>query len=142
MYIKSVTLENVKGFRSLSFDFERSPGTFAGWTVFVGGNASGKSTILKSMALAIVGPDASRELLGNSSSWRGWLREGERRAEVTLAVTWDQSVDRFRKGGANPGRFFDAGMRFTLEGKGTANDRDEVPLLRPIYKLTARRGAF
>ena len=49
MYVKSISLENVKGFNRLEFDFER-PGldnSFAGWTVFVGGNASGKSTLLK-----------------------------------------------------------------------------------------------
>ena len=49
MYVKSLTLQDVKGFESLHFDFDRPDGSFSGWTVFVGGNASGKSTVLKTM---------------------------------------------------------------------------------------------
>ena len=56
MYVKSVTLEGIKKFKDLQFDFKRPNGRYAGWTVFLGGNASGKSTILKSIALALAGP--------------------------------------------------------------------------------------
>ena len=58
MYIKSVNLEGIKGFKSLNFDFERPDRKFAGWTVFVGGNASGKSTLLRGLALAMIGPES------------------------------------------------------------------------------------
>lgn len=139
MYVKSVSLENIKGFKTLNFNFVRPSGTYAGWTVFVGGNASGKSTLLKSMALAIIGPDASRELLGPPLSWKGWIHSEERRSETTVSLTWDQQVDRFRKGGANPGSSFEAGMRFAFEPKDTASTRSEIPILRPIYKTTPKR---
>jgi len=153
MYVKSITLEDIKGFKKLEFDFQRPRGNFAGWTVFLGGNASGKSTLLKSMALAIIGPDASRQLLGSPAGWRGWLRKGERRAEAKATLMWDPSVDRFRRKGANPGSSFEAGMRFTLEGKEGASaegeQRDEVPSLRAVEKriqgtriLTAERGPW
>ena len=39
MYIKSLQLENVRAFTDLNFDLERPDGSFAGWTVFVGGNS-------------------------------------------------------------------------------------------------------
>jgi energy-coupling factor transporter ATP-binding protein EcfA2 len=145
-------LEAIKGFKELEFDFERPEGRFAGWTVFLGGNASGKSTLLKSIALAITGPDASRLLLGNPSAWGGWIHKNERRAEAKATLTWDAAVDRFRKGGANPGRLFEAGMRFALEGKEGADGepRDEIPTLRAIERrsavgtriLTADRGPW
>lgn len=138
MYVKSLTLASIKGFKALKFDFERPGGKFAGWTVFVGGNASGKSTVLKSIAIALLGPDSSRELLGPASTWRGWMHKEDRRSEIEITLTWDQSVDRFRKTGANPGMVFEAGMRFsfdTVEGGGSS----EFPVLRPIYQTTATR---
>ncbi len=69
MYVKSVHLEQVKAFQELSFDFERPDRKFEGWTVLLGGNSSGKSTVLRSIALALMGPEASRELLGSASTW-------------------------------------------------------------------------
>ena len=74
MYVKSISMENVKGFRALEFDFERPDNTFAGWTVFVGGNASGKSTLLKALALSLIGPDVGRQLIVSPS---GWIAPGE-----------------------------------------------------------------
>src|SRR5260221_333456 len=154
MYVKSIKLEAIKGFKQLEFDFQRPGGSFAGWTVFLGGNASGKSTLLKSIALAITGPDASRLLLGSPGGWRGWMHKDERRAEVQATLTWDSVVDRFKKAGANPGKSFEAGMRFAVEGKEGANaegeQRDEIPTLRAIEKrnaigtriLTADRGPW
>jgi energy-coupling factor transporter ATP-binding protein EcfA2 len=154
MYVKSIMLEAIKGFKRLEFDFQRPNSSFAGWTVFLGGNASGKSTLLKSIALAITGPDASRLLLGSPTAWGGWIHKSERRAEAKATLTWDPTVDRFRKGGANPGPIFEAGMRFAIEGKEglivEGEQRDEIPSLRAIEKrnvigtriLTADRGPW
>lgn len=131
MYVKSIALESVRGFRKLSFDFERPNGKYAGWTVFVGGNASGKSTLLKGIALSLMGPEAGRVLLGTPSSWKGWLHKEATRGEITAMLSWDQTCDRFRKGGANPGRTFEASMRFASEGQ-------EITSLRAVDKRTAK----
>ena len=88
MYIKTIKLENVKGFKQLLFDFERPDGTFPGWTVLVGGNASGKSTLLKAISLALIGPDAGRQLLVSPA---GWLSPNQSRAEVLAEISWDKS---------------------------------------------------
>ena len=56
MYIKSLHLRNIKGFSELDFDFERPDGSFAGWTVIVGDNGAGKSTVLKEIARYVLGP--------------------------------------------------------------------------------------
>jgi energy-coupling factor transporter ATP-binding protein EcfA2 len=151
MYVKSVTLEGIKGFKSLHFDFERPDHKFAGWTVFVGGNASGKSTLLRGMALAMIGPEAGRELLGPPSSWLGWMHKDERRGDAKVVLTWDPAVDGFRRGGKNPGLLFDAGVRFASENRETSHgSRDEVPIFRAIEQrslkdtriLTAVRGPW
>jgi hypothetical protein len=138
MYVKSLVLTSIKGFKSLSFDFERPRGKYAGWTVFVGGNSSGKSTVLKSIAIALMGPEASRELLGYASTWRGWMHNDERRSEIQLVLTWDSAVDRFRKTGANPMSTFEAGMRFSYDTSDEAV-HSPLPTLRPIYRTTQTR---
>ncbi len=122
MYVKSVILENLKGFSDLHFDFQRPDGGFTGWTVFVGGNASGKSTLLKAMALAMMGPDAGYELIGRAPV--GWLSRNEHRAKAQVLLNWDPSNDKFKPSGKLPGGSFDAEVRWQLE-KG-----EEVPIFR------------
>ncbi|MBI5898559.1 MAG: AAA family ATPase [Rhodocyclales bacterium] len=140
MYVKSITLENLKGFADLHFDFQREDSSYAGWTVFVGGNASGKSTLLKSIALAMMGPDAGYELIGRAPA--GWLARNEHRAKAMTQVDWDQTHDKFKPGGKPPGGAFDAEVRWQLE-KG-----EEIPIFRaaplPKNKRTssAQRGPW
>lgn len=123
MYIKSIHLENVRSFTDLQFDLERPDGGgFAGWTVFVGGNSSGKSTILRSAALALIGPEAGGRLTGSPS---GWIHKGQSKASAVLKIKWDRENDRFKQTGKNPGDSFEAGVRWFLEDKA-----DEVPQFR------------
>jgi recombinational DNA repair ATPase RecF len=59
VYIKEIRLENVRGFhdsRDVSLDLTRPDGSFAGWTVLAGRNGSGKTSLLRAVALAIGGP--------------------------------------------------------------------------------------
>lgn len=59
MYISRVRLTDVKGFtgpRIVDLDLTRPDGTHAGWTVLAGRNGSGKTTVLRAIALACLGP--------------------------------------------------------------------------------------
>ncbi len=70
MYIDSLELENIKAFQSLKFDFKRpNSESYAGLNVFVGGNASGKSTLLKAMAMGLLGPQRIPYVLDTPISW-------------------------------------------------------------------------
>ncbi len=129
MYIKSIHLENVRSFPELQFDFERPGGRFAGWTVFVGGNSSGKSTILRSAALALIGPEAGGRLAGSPT---GWIQKGQTKASVVLKVKWDREYDGFKQAGKNPGDSFEAGVRWFLEKK-----TDEIPEFKGVDKRNA-----
>lgn len=108
MYIKSIHLEDVKAFKRLDFSLERPNGEFGGWTVFVGGNASGKSTLLKSIAAALMGPDAGRQLLGSTA---GWIRQDEKRATASLQLIVDTHFDSFKRTGRTATQFL-AGVRW------------------------------
>jgi predicted ATPase len=94
MYIQRVVLENLKGFRSLDFSFQRPDGRLAGWTVLTGDNGSGKTALLKAIALALVGPDVGRAL---QPSLRGWIREGRDTAEIAVQIRV-QDEDKFTTG--------------------------------------------
>lgn len=112
MHIASIKLENLRRFESVEIDLMRPDGRLAGWTVFVGGNSSGKSTLLKGIALALVGPDAGRTLMGSPA---GWIRRGSKRAEAGVQLRWDSAHDAFTKGGKNPGAKFEAAVRWNVD---------------------------
>lgn len=92
MHVKSFSLQDIKGFKELKFDLQRPDGSFAGWTVFVGGNASGKSTLLKGIAMAILGPKESIRL---TDSPLGWVRKGMETGKVSIKLHWDPSDDQW-----------------------------------------------
>jgi energy-coupling factor transporter ATP-binding protein EcfA2 len=72
MHIQKVHLKNIRSFENLEIDFGNSG---AGWHVILGTNGTGKSTLIRSIALALVGsPDAA--VLGYKQSWKSWLRQG------------------------------------------------------------------
>lgn len=94
MYIKRVVLETLRGFNKLDFRFERSNGKHAGWTVITGDNASGKTTLLKAISAALVGPDAVRSL---QPSWKGWPKRGANEAVIAVEIVPGEN-DRFEQG--------------------------------------------
>lgn len=89
MYIKRVVLKDLKGFENLDFSF-----TAPGWNVLTGENGSGKTSVLKALALALIGPDVARAL---QPSLRGWIREGAKKAEIEAQISPD-SRDKFTTG--------------------------------------------
>jgi hypothetical protein len=94
VHIRRVVLENIKGFRNLDFKFERPNGKLSGWTVITGDNASGKTALLKAIALALVGPDAARVL---QPSLKGWIREGQSEGTIAVEIVAGEK-DRFTQG--------------------------------------------
>lgn len=111
MYVKNLHIENLRGFPKLNFNFERPDGNYAGWTVILGGNAAGKSTLLKAIALCLMGPDNGRQLIPQA----GWVGKKAIKAEAIVDVSWDKKFDFFKTGGATPGPTFEAGVRWNLD---------------------------
>lgn len=131
MYIQRVVLENLKGFRSLDFSFQRPDGRLAGWTVLTGDNGSGKTALLKAIALALVGPDVGRAL---QPSLRGWIREGRETAEVAVQIRV-QDEDKFTTGR----RYSDS---FWSELELQKNGGPEVSMKRGSKRSGSKRGAL
>ena len=95
MYISKVTLKNIRGFTDLQFDLTRDDGTYAGWTVFTGDNGSGKTSLLKAIAVGLIGKDTARAL---QPSFHRWIRDGADdeafiQLEIVRSPTDDVPVD-------------------------------------------------
>lgn len=82
MFLKRLKLTNVRCFKSLELDFEKEPkysektGKILksslgqrNWTLILGENGTGKSTILRSIALLTAGSDSLSQLLGTPEYW-------------------------------------------------------------------------
>lgn len=62
MYLRSLTLQNLKLLRDVAISFTRSDGEVRPWTVFVGENGLCKTAILQAIALAASGSSLGSEL--------------------------------------------------------------------------------
>lgn len=69
MFLKKLTLENFKCLNNIVLSFEKSKEVNRKWTLIIGENGTGKSNLLKAIALVTSGSNALGELMGNSDSW-------------------------------------------------------------------------
>src|SRR5688572_17171287 len=69
MFLRRLTLDNVKSIEHLEIDFESAENEIRRWTILLGHNGSGKSTLLKAIAVLMAGSDGLPELLVNPAAW-------------------------------------------------------------------------
>jgi energy-coupling factor transporter ATP-binding protein EcfA2 len=82
VYLKSVTIRHIKCFEDLTLDF------FVGdeprrWTVILGENGTGKSTLLQAIAVTLAGPEATKLLLPRPE---GWVQLGHEQGTLEATV--------------------------------------------------------
>jgi energy-coupling factor transporter ATP-binding protein EcfA2 len=84
MYLRKIALKNIKCFANFQLDFT-SGDKARKWTVLLGRNGLGKSTLLQAIGVALAGPSAMRELLPVAE---GWVRRGEHYGEIEARLKW------------------------------------------------------
>lgn len=129
MYIKRLVLENIRGFRNLDFSLQRQDNEYAGWTVFTGDNGSGKSALLKAIAVALNGTGFARSL---QSSFSGWVRAGEKEAALALELVPTDRDDSFQQSGKTSDAAFWAELALKING-------GREPAIERSTKYTGKR---
>lgn len=116
MYIDTIRLENIRGFRELEFSFDRGEGQYAGWTVLTGDNGSGKSTVLRSMALMLAGPTVALAL---QPGYAKWVRKDSGQSAIRIGIVRTRGDDECTALGATwPGEQISLASTVTLWNQG------------------------
>ena len=91
MFLRHLRIRNLRSIRELNLSFEA--GT-AGrkWTYLLGENGTGKSSVLRSLALAFAGSDAAAELVGTPDDW---IRLGSDTAQIRVEFATARGEDRY-----------------------------------------------
>lgn len=97
MYLRKVEIKNIRSIEHFTLTFE--PGKEAGWHVLIGDNGTGKTSILRAIALGLIGP---HEILRIDPDWYDWLSQDKEDGKIRLSVTRDY-VDKRSGRGANRG---------------------------------------
>ncbi len=79
MYIQSVEIKNIRSISAFKMTFENP----AGWHVLIGDNGAGKSSVMRAIALALIGPMDAQALRLPLVTW---IRKGEEKAEIILTI--------------------------------------------------------
>lgn len=111
MYITEIEITDLRSFRGThSVSLAHADGSYAGWTVFAGRNGAGKSTLLKAIALAAIGPLASRSLAG---VFTDWVRKDADVGRIAAKIAFAEQKDTFQSGGRVTKTPFWAGLKWS-----------------------------
>lgn len=91
MFLKSLELKNVRCFDHLFVDFDLAGGNNRKWSVILGENGTGKSTLLRSLALILAGSDALSEILGEPANW---VKQGAEGATIKAKIETQNAEER------------------------------------------------
>ena len=69
MFLKRLALTNIRSIERLEMSFETAGNHIRKWTFMLGENGTGKSSILRAIALLVAGSEALPELLVRPDSW-------------------------------------------------------------------------
>jgi len=88
MYIRKIEIKNIRSISDFKMEFPE--GKEAGWHVLIGDNGAGKSTILQSMAMGLIGAD---EALRLNPNWESWVKKGQKEASISIIYRREDKPD-------------------------------------------------
>ena len=84
LYLSRVQLNNVRCFDTLDIALSRPDTEPSGWNLILGDNATGKSTLLRSIAMGLCDEASAAGLLKESDE--GYIRRGETKATIVISL--------------------------------------------------------
>jgi predicted ATPase len=82
VYLQRLRIEQFRSIESLEWKLPKGA-KGPGWHVILGENGSGKSSVLRAVALALIGPEQSSGLQVN---WNQWVRFGESHSRIRVEL--------------------------------------------------------
>jgi predicted ATP-binding protein involved in virulence len=95
MYLNKIHIKNIRSIADFEMNFPKP----AGWHVIIGDNGAGKSTIVRSISLGIIGPNDSKALRLNLNDW---VRRNEEEEIGTIALTVQKGNEDSKVGKSRP----------------------------------------
>jgi predicted ATP-binding protein involved in virulence len=89
MYIKKAEIENIRSVSKFTLEF--LDGQEPGWHVLIGDNGAGKSSIVRSIAAALIGPE---EIGAVRLFWDEWLNKSAASGSIKLELTYNSKFDK------------------------------------------------
>jgi predicted ATPase len=81
MYIQSVEIKNIRSIQHFAWQLPEDQ--LAGWHVLIGDNGSGKSTVLRAIALGLIQSLKYPEL---RQSWKNWVRNEHTKGTINIKI--------------------------------------------------------
>ena len=93
MFLKRIKLTNIRSIKELDLSFTGADGAIRKWTLLLGENGCGKTSVLRSIALVVAGSRALPELLPRPETWiRLGANECAIEAELVTAKGEERSI--------------------------------------------------
>lgn len=101
MHLRRIRIRNIRSIANLEWviDANRMPG----WHVIIGDNGSGKSSMVRATALALVGPSEAPALRLDLGTW---IREGEKISSISLSLDYDPKYDSWKNSGRRVDKYY------------------------------------
>ena len=87
MHIQKLRVRDIRTIKELNLDFEKR---CAGWHVILGDNGSGKSSVIRALALALIGPG---EVAATRQDWPAWIRSKASSGRIEALILQDPRFD-------------------------------------------------
>jgi predicted ATP-binding protein involved in virulence len=94
MFLKYLKVTNVRSLQDFEMEFtqdKEEKGSIRKWSLLLGYNGTGKSTILKAIALVLSGSNALPHLLGDPGSW---IRNKKKQCNILVKVVTKKNEER------------------------------------------------
>ena len=99
MYIQKAEIKNIRSIEKFEIEFKNP----AGWHVLIGDNGAGKSTVIRSIALALIGETQAQGLRANWGDWISgqkddgdvkvsMIRDLDFRKPIVVSISFDRQI--------------------------------------------------
>jgi energy-coupling factor transporter ATP-binding protein EcfA2 len=93
MHIKAIDIYNIRSLEKFNWSLRSKD--LSGWHVLLGNNGSGKSSIIRSLSLSLIGPIDAQYL---QQEWALWIQKNKRNGTIITEIENHQNFDTFESG--------------------------------------------